>query len=705
MRFPHLFLILLLFTSTASAQVQVPLSTPTPTPSPEADDTVKISTTLIQLDITVTDKNGKIIKDLKPEDFEVYENGVKQNISNFSFVSRAFNQAAAPTDALKLNSSTPLRAEQVRRTVTLVVDDLNVAVESIPFVIKSLRKFVDEQMQPGDLVAIIQTGKGIGALQQFTSNKQQLHAAIDKIKFNPLGRGGEELGYKYTRPQEDLEVGLVDIEAEQKAIRESTIAVTSLRSLNYIIQGMKDLPGRKTIMYFSEGFRTWRPTPVGPERDIRVQGALEQITDSALRSSVVVNVMDVRGLDAYFNDGKSTRGIEINESRDGLVSLAERTGGINYFDSNNFNQDIQKMLDAGNDYYLIAYEPDADTFDEKTRRFNKLQIKVNRKDAIVRYRSGFFGVEEKNEAGAKIVGNNEKNALRPITKALTSPFAANDINVRFNALFGSEATIGTYVHSLLYVNAKDLKFIDTTTGEKKADFEILAMSFDETGSPVDHINKTFTLTVKGADYEKILRDGFVYSFVFPIKKPGAYQVRAAIRDAASEKIGSGSQFIEIPDLKKSCLTLSGIILENFSPNQWQQARLSTNITQSGEADTRSVVWKTDPLTDTSLRRFKRGSVLRYGVEVYNVKKTAAEKPDLSSQIILFRDGRVVFTGKPTPIDIAGQTGNQAINAMGAVNLSSEMLPGDYVMQIVITDNKAKDKAKTSTQLVQFEVTE
>lgn len=79
-------LALALFSFSASAAAA---QTPAPTtpPAEEDDDVVKITTTLIQIDVTVTDKGGKIIKDLKPEDFEIYENGEKQDISNFSFVS------------------------------------------------------------------------------------------------------------------------------------------------------------------------------------------------------------------------------------------------------------------------------------------------------------------------------------------------------------------------------------------------------------------------------------------------------------------------------------------------------------------------------------------------------------------------------------------------------------------------------------------
>src|SRR5918912_27660 len=95
--------------------------------------------------------------------------------------------AAAVAAARKAPTAMPvppvrLRPEQVRRTIALVVDDLGLSFESTAFVRQALKKFVDQQLQPGDLVAIIRTAGGIGALQQFTSDKRQLYAAIESIR-------------------------------------------------------------------------------------------------------------------------------------------------------------------------------------------------------------------------------------------------------------------------------------------------------------------------------------------------------------------------------------------------------------------------------------------------------------------------------------------------------------------------------------------
>jgi VWFA-related protein len=161
------------------------------------DDVVRISVTLVQVDAVVTDDKGKQVTDLKPEDFQILEDGHSQRITNFSYVSNASAQparqgapAGRPDKLAPPVPSAPLRPDEVKRTMALVVDDLSMSFESIAYTRDALKKFVDQQMQPGDLVAILRTGAGIGALQQFTSDKRQLYAAIERLHWNAMGVGG-----------------------------------------------------------------------------------------------------------------------------------------------------------------------------------------------------------------------------------------------------------------------------------------------------------------------------------------------------------------------------------------------------------------------------------------------------------------------------------------------------------------------------------
>jgi hypothetical protein len=357
---------------------------------------------------------------------------------------------------------------------------------------------------------------------------------------------------------------------------------------------------------------------------------------------------------------------------------------------------IRKILDDQS-YYLLGYEPDADTFDPKTRRYNKLQIKVKRPGLRVRYRSGFFGVSDE-----QIQKPANRTPKQQIMTALTSPFAVNGIALRLNTLFGNDAKSGSYVRSLLHVNASDLKFTDEANGVKKAVFDVLAVSFGDNGTVADQISNSYTMTVTPERYRKVMDEGFVYFFTFPVKKPGAFQLRVAIRDSQSEKVGSANQFVEVPNLKKNHLSVSGIVLENLTPEQWQKSQ--NGAPRAADAAENAAVSETNPLNATSLRRFKRGTILRYGSEVYNAK-LAAGQPNLTVQIRMFRDGKLVFDGKQVPLELLGQTDLQRIKTVGALNLGTEMQPGDYVLQIVATDNLAKQKQKIATQFVQFEIVE
>jgi len=144
------------------------------------DDAVRITTNLVQVDAVVTDNKGKPVTDLRPEEVEIREDGRPQKITNFSFVSLESMERLDDKQVDKNLLPTPpirLRPEQVRRTIALVVDDLGLSFESTYYVRQALKKFLDQQMQPDDLVAIIRTAGGIGALQQFTSDKRQLYGS------------------------------------------------------------------------------------------------------------------------------------------------------------------------------------------------------------------------------------------------------------------------------------------------------------------------------------------------------------------------------------------------------------------------------------------------------------------------------------------------------------------------------------------------
>jgi VWFA-related protein len=705
-----------------------------PTPVPEKEnDVVKITTTLVQLDVTVTDKKGRVITDIRPDEIEIYENGQKQDISHFTFISKPRTPAGPEKDkgkeakaAIPVPSRT-LRPEQVKRTIALVVDDLTLSFESAARVRRALKKFVDEQMQDGDLVGIIRTGAGMGALQQFTSDKKQLYAAIERVRWNAAGRGGtgtfsniEPTGMEKAQAMVgDSFIDDEDVKADKDFrnaadnFRDSVFVTGTLGALKFIVGGMKELPGRKSVVLFSDGFKLINKIEEGSSDASRILDFLKDIIADANRAAVVFYTIDARGLettglratDSPFFDilakpgdpdpsrvltekSYTDRSSELFETQAGLVFLAKETGGFAMVNQNDLSYGMEKILEDQS-YYLVAYQPDEAKFDAETRKFNSIEVKVKRDGAQARYRSGFFTTPATSVQSAFNLNPESK-----LMKALTSPFAVNGIDVKLNALFGHSKKRGYYVYSFLHIDANDLNFKRQSNGEYQTSFDILAISYGDNGLPIEKNNVNATLRVKEETYKKFLDQGFAYSFIFPIKKPGAYQMRVGLVEQGSNKMGSANQFIEIPNLKKEGLTLSGVLLENMTPAQWDR------FTSGGKLD--NMVGQTDPIEDTSKRRFRRGSVLRFGVELYN-SKLAPQQMRINLQARLYHEGSLVYESKETPLNLGLQIYEQQAVFTDAVKLGENLLPGDYIVQVVAMDTLGKKKI--ATQFVQFEVIE
>jgi VWFA-related protein len=705
------------------APQQQPAPPPSPTPALEADDedVVRITANLIQFDAVVTDKEGRLVTDLRPEEFEVLLDGKRQEISNFSFVGAApaaGGEAAPrprPDKAAPPLPPVPVRPAQVRRTIALVVDDLGTSFTDLYYVRRSLRKFVDEQMQPGDLAAVVQTGKGLGALQQFTTDKRILHRAIDNVRWNPMGRAGISAfapieGNSGGEESDSGDLRERDPEGVQNEFRSGVFTVGTLGALNFLVRGMGELPGRKSVILFSGGFPIF-PDPQNPNNTgdtDRVIESLRRLSDSANRASVVIYTMDARGLvHTGPTAADSIRGVqqalqvlaqrsaEVTRNQEGLSYLAEQTGGIFIKNSNDLGKGVERALEDQRGFYLIGFRPPTEFFERTGTgpRFNKFEVKVSRPGVRVRTRAGFYGYPE---GQAKPV---PRTRAEQLMAALTSPLSSGDLPLRLTSLFNSPADGTVVVDSLLHIDGSQLKLSDEPDGWKKAIFDVVALTFGESGQVVDTINRTETLRVRGDVLESLLSDGFVYVMKVPVQKPGAYQLRVAVRDAATERVGSASQFIEVPDLKQERLTLSGIFMTGADAVP-ALATAPAPTSPAGAANPGG----SDPVRDATVRRFRQGSLVDFRYHIYNAKlDRTTGRPRLQTQTRLFRDGQPVYASPLQPYDPGPLPGAARLEAGRRLQLGTQLPPGEYVLQVVVTDELVKGKRRMATQWIDFQI--
>jgi VWFA-related protein len=661
---------------------------------PSDEDVIHINVNLVQVDAVVTDSKHHLVTDLKAGDFQVLQDGKPQKITNFSYVSLkpAAAVAAAPAAAGKVKGvppppPVPVRPEQARRLIALVVDDLGLAFDSVARVRGALKKFVDEQMQPGDLVAIVRTGAGVGALQQFTADKRVLYAAIDRVRFNSMGR----VGVSSFDPLGSGEHTTLDAE------REGIVAAGSLGAIRYVVNGLRELPGRKAVVLFSENLKLFSRDG---END-RVMQGVRQLEDAANRASVVIYGIDPRGLvtlqlTAADNTGRMSakqlsrvpmmRSTQQFRSQEGMVMLANDTGGRFFSNSNDIAGALRDAVADTEGYYLLGYHPDASTFDVNGRpKFHSVKVKLVRAGFEVRSRSGFFGRSD------LLHEPKPQGRQAEIAAALSSPFGANGIHVRLTTLYAQSPNAGPFVNAMLYIDTKDLTFADQPDGWHKAVFEVAAVTFDANGQPVDSSGKTYTVQLKDAAYENALKTGLIYTMQHPVKKPGAYQMRVALRDQDSNQVGSASEFIEVPDVSKGKLTLSSLILRKYVPTPAAETAKPETKT-GGDAPT---------LGNPATRMFAPGEDILYGYQILNARGDTNQKPEVESFARVFRDGQEIFTGKPQPLNMSDEPDATHLVGGGVLKLGTKMEPGDYVVQIVVNDKAAKS---TATQWTDFQVT-
>ena len=671
-------------------------------PPDDKDDVVKITTNLVQVDAVVT-KDGKPVTNLTANDFEIYEDGRKQTITSFAYISNTTNstsQPALPRKDAKNNVDevpyVPVKPNEARRIMAFVVDDLGLSAESMHQVRRQLRKFVAEQLQPNDLIAIIRTGGEMGALQQFTSDKRLLTRAADQLRWNFCSR----VGITVLQP-----VGGIDFGTPPCALL--SISHT-LKSVRFILDAMSYLPGRKSLVFLSDslpresqdefvpggtdvnsGMSTGlkRLDDAGifdnqrsgfPGDPINYADVLQKLAEKAIRSSVVIYSVDTQGLqttgltaaDSFWGNGQQLQELLSSRSRllwlrrEGGELMAKQTGGFQIRNSNNYG--FSRIMEDQSGYYLIGYRPTDETFN---KQFHHIKAKVKRSGMEIRTRYGFFGITEEEANRYRLTARDMTNL------ALASPFAAQDLEIDLTSFFANDQTAGSIVRSFLHIDPKDLAF--TRAGdEQQASVEFHGVIFGNNGEVVEQLKRGATIKLSDSEYAQVARNGMGFTIDLPVKRPGDYQFRVAIRDRVSSKIGSAGQFVAVPDLDKKKLAVSGIVL-------------GTAVGDMREA-----------MANPGARRFQQNSNLYFAYMIYNASQFA--NPVMQTRI--FRDGKNIYSGAEAPVPTANQPDRDRLFVNGGVQLGADLEPGSYYLQVVITDKNAKDKkAVPVVQWIDFEI--
>jgi VWFA-related protein len=692
----------------------VPAQKPAQAPvnPPDQEDVVRITTQLVQIDAVVTDKKGEHVDDLNEEDFELTVDGKRQTLTFFKLVklsetpkpeaAGAAPKAPKPAIAATMPAKT-IAPEDVKRTIAFVVDDLGLSFESTHYARQAIRKFVDEQMQDGDLVGVIRTGRGAGSFQQFTSDKRVLYAAIEKLQWNPFSR---EMIPRFGSPEDNQPARLGNNPQEDTSrqaserfedFRETVFSVGTLGALNFVVRGLRELPGRKTAILISDGFRLFGRDRDNPQVLLQVR----RLTDLANRSSVVIYSIDAKGLQvlgptAADSGGGNLTGPQFAErmqrmsqdnfdSQEGLSFLARETGGFAVLNNNDLNLGIRRALKDQQSYYLLGFDPEDEKFD---RKYHTIKLKTTRRGLEVRTRAGFIGRPETERPAPPQTRDAQ------ILSALFSPFGARDLQMQMTSFFFNTPNTNrktkndpesiSFVRSLFNIDLSKFTFKDEPDGKKSVRLAIINFTFNENGVVIEQHGREFTMPLEEKMLPIALSKGLNFTDDFVVKKPGAYQFRAVIRDAETGKLGSAGQFIHVPDLSKNRLALSGLILS--APREEMSANLPDDVQPT-----------------PAVRRFPRSGSIDYGGLIYNpTPDPQTGKPQLKMSIEIYRDGKPIHQSPPRPIEPGAAAKPKWLEYGGRLKLTA-LAPGDYLLHVIIEDPLAKKKYSRAEQWMDFSV--
>ncbi len=654
---------------------------------------IKLSTELVQIDVLVTDKNNKPVGGLTRDAFELYDNDKLQHITNFSYEEIKAKPAGDNAgEARRLPRA--IGASELKRVIAVVVDTLHIKFENVNRTRKMLSDFVDNKMQPGDLVLILPTGGGSGVLQQFTSDQRLLHRAIDRLRpfyftndttpyrsmsggigmtqpggrQNPFGRApGGRLPTTGALP------------SSRSDFIEEADARATLSALNETIKSMTKLPGRKVSVFVSEGFRVFSTDTTSD---------LRQTTNLAARANVVFYTIDPRGLeplnlsaadeldpDADFQtavtDALDNKRADFAESQDSLNAIAADTGGKFFRNNNDITRGVDAMLEENSAYYMLGFYPEAGKWDGK---FHKVKVAVReRPDFVVSFRKGYLAKSPAPENA----GVDPKVA--EAIEAISSPLVRRDIDLRLTPLYIDNTQREPVVTLLLHIDAMKLNFTQSE-GRYQSKLEEIGFVIDANGKTIDNFATTLELNLQPQTYQSALKRGFVATRTMNVK-PGTYQIRLFVREMGSGLIGTANDFIDIPDMKSGKLSTSSLFLTGQALEQGKV------VETAGSGGT------------PSQRRFQRNGEFLYSLVVYNAKVgDNTKQPQLEMKTRVLKGGKVIFNGNlRSVVPEEGSAPPFRIITGGIIKLLS-LTPDDYTLEVTVRDKLRKKEAVTRREI-------
>ena len=620
------FLSLVLIATTSVSPTLLRAQTPT---TQDQDDVIRVRSNEVRLDVVVKDKKGRPIRDLKQSDFEILEDGVAQKVESFSFVTRGAMPATSEAKDKPAETTGPVIITTPGRrsapTVTALVFD-RLSPEARSLARKAGFAYAQEGMANGGFTGVFGIDQALRTVQPFTDNAQLVKDAVERVtgtvistydsgaaKMRDNNERSTSLDQQMSNSVETASLAgaardgagaaAAGGEAGQAAVQQKLVEMqnqmldhyerlerdqqgfATINALLAVISPMQNLPGRKTIIFFSEGLK------LPPN----VQQKFPSVINAANRANVSIYSIDAAGLRtesgtaeaarelnsiagaSMANQGRGSdrgvsgpylRALERNEDlllfdpRGGLGSLSDQTGGFLIHDTNDLVSGLRRIDDDMNGYYFLTYVPQNKDYDG---RFRRISVKVARSNVEVQSRQGYYAVESAGQ-------------LPLLDYEVTAIAAAR------NWKSGSSTRRSLHSGVLAYPAGKDgltlilaetplAPFTFATDNARKiytTDFSIVALVRDESERIVQKLSQHYALSGPLQNIEAAKKESVLFYREAQLPS-GKYQIEVIAYDASTHAVNVSNNPLEITPSDESRLRLSSVAVlkraERLTPEE------------------------------------------------------------------------------------------------------------------------------------------
>ena len=542
--------------------------------SKDTPATFRVHVNNVLVRVVVRDSHGKVVPNLKKEDFQLYDGRKLQTVTSFAIENPRTHTVPLTTSAVPGAPSSDADPTAVKaaalpqRFVSMVFDDIHMSMEDAVFVRDSATRFFSA-LAPSDRVSMSATSGQL--TQDFTDDHSLLEKALLGIVPHPLSHHDITDCPDISYYQADLIANKNDTQAlavatedtiqcafngdeTMKAAAQSQAQVTAQRTvsegdnetqyayrhLEAILRRMTSLPGQRVMVLVSPGFIM-----------STLQYDASDLVDRATRANVVINTIDARGLyapdvmgdianpprDSLRTAGyKSTYRVAAQSAQeDVLAEFADGTGGKFYHNRNDVDAAMREAGAAPEVSYMLGFSPQNLKFDG---RFHTLKVGLTTKEKFsVQARHGYFAPKSAEDPA--------QLAKEEMQEALFSQEEILDIPVDLQTQYFKNDQAGARLSVLTHLDVKSVRF-RKVLGRNNDQLTILAGIFDENGQYVTGVEKIIEMKLRDTTYERLSHSGLTVKSSFDVK-PGTYLVRLVVRDAEGAQMAARNGAVVIPN--------------------------------------------------------------------------------------------------------------------------------------------------------------